>query len=61
MDLLISSSLERLIYQIAGQDAAKDNQLMKSLSETGVYITHAMREIKIFGDYTTEEERKGHP
>ena len=59
MDILISSNLERLIYQIAGQDAAKDNQLMKSLSETGVYgITPAMREnLKDFyGNYATEEE-----
>ena len=59
MDILISSNLERLIYQIAGQDADKDTQLMKSLSETGVYeITPAMRDnLKDFyGNYATEEE-----
>ena len=65
MDILISSNLERLIYQIAGQDAAKDNQLMKSLSETGVYsITPAMREnLKDFyGNYADRRgDSKGHP
>ena len=59
MDILISSNLERLIYQIAGQDAAKNTELMKSLSETGTYtITEEMRAgLKDFyGGYATEEE-----
>ena len=37
MDILISSNLERLLYRIAGADAAKDQELMKALSEQGKY------------------------
>ncbi|MBQ6321230.1 MAG: threonine synthase [Lachnospiraceae bacterium] len=45
MDILISSNLERLIYEIAGEDPAECAALMKQLGETGRYeITLAMRE-----------------
>ncbi len=45
MDILVSSNLERLIYKIAGEDAACSAELMKQLNEGGVYtITSAMRE-----------------
>ena len=57
MDILISSNLERLIYRIAGNDAAKNAEFMKSLSETGMYeITDAMKEkLDVFyGNYTDE-------
>ena len=51
MDILISSNLERLIYKIAGGDAAKDAALMKELSETGRYeITEDMK--KALADFT---------
>ena len=44
MDILISSNLERLIYLIAGESEEKNKELMKSLSETGVYnITDDMK------------------
>ena len=44
MDILISSNLERLLYRIAGDDAAKDQELMKELTEDGKYtITDAAR------------------
>ena len=44
MDILISSNLERLIYKIAGNDAAKCADLMKALSTEGVYhITDDMK------------------
>lgn len=59
MDILISSNLERLIYRIAGNDAAKNAELMKSLSTTGKYeITSEMKEnLKDFyGNYTSEAE-----
>jgi threonine synthase len=59
MDILISSNLERLIYQIAGCDAVKDQELMKSLNENGRYeITDAMRKELdgFYGNYATEEE-----
>ena len=59
MDILISSNLERLIYRIAGDDAAKNEAFMKALSSEGKYeITAEMKEqLKDFyGNYTTEAE-----
>lgn len=59
MDILISSNLERLIYRIAGNDAAKNKELMKALTTEGKYaITEEMKaQLKDFyGNYTTEEE-----
>lgn len=59
MDILISSNLERLIYKIAGNDAAKNKELMTSLTTDGKYvITEEMKgELKDFyGNYATEEE-----
>ncbi len=59
MDILISSNLERLIYKIAGSDAAANKALMDSLKSEGVYsITPAMKEeLKDFyGNYATEAE-----
>ena len=59
MDILISSNLERLIYRIAGNDAAKNQAFMKALSSEGKYeITAEMKEqLKDFyGNYTTEAE-----
>ena len=59
MDILISSNLERLIYHIAGNDAAKNAELMKSLNTTGKYeITADMKErlTSFYGGYATEAE-----
>lgn len=59
MDILISSNLERLIYRIAGNDAKKNADFMKSLTTDGKYvITEEMKEqLKDFyGNYTTEAE-----
>ena len=59
MDILISSNLERLIYRIAGNDAAKNAELMKSLTQNGKYeITDEMKESlkDFYGNYTSEEE-----
>ena len=59
MDILISSNLERLIYRVAGNDAEKNAELMKSLSSNGKYeITPEMKEnLKDFyGNYANEEE-----
>ena len=39
MDILISSNLERLIYRIAGEDAAKNAALMKELNTTCLLYT----------------------
>ena len=59
MDILISSNLERLIYKIAGADAAKDVALMDSLAKVGTYeITSQMKEQlqDFYGNYATEQE-----
>lgn len=59
MDILISSNLERLIYRIAGDDAAKNADFMKALSVNGKYeITTDMKEqlADFYGNYTTEAE-----
>ena len=59
MDILISSNLERLIYRIAGNDAQKNAELMKSLNETGKYeITDEMKKnlYQFYGNYAGTEE-----
>ena len=59
MDILISSNLERLIYHIAGDNAAKDAEYMSQLSNAGKYeITDEMRNklSDFFGGFATEEE-----
>lgn len=59
MDILISSNLERLIYKIAGNDGDKCKELMKSLSENGVYtITEEMKDAleDFAGGYASEAE-----
>ena len=37
MDILISSNLERLLFEVSGKDASKVASWMKSLNETGTY------------------------
>ena len=59
MDILISSNLERLIYRIAGNDAAANARFMDELKKTGRYeITDAMKaELKDFyGNYASEAD-----
>ena len=59
MDILISSNLERLIYQIAGRDADKNRELMDALKSAGRYeITDGMREAlcDFYGNYADERE-----
>lgn len=61
MDILISSNLERLIYLIAGQDAVKNQDLMRALKSQGVYeITKEMKEnlSDFAAGYATEEQVK---
>jgi threonine synthase len=58
MDILISSNLERLIYQIAGNDGIKNEEFMKALKFEGKYeISEDMKlNLKDFiGGYVTEE------
>ncbi len=59
MDILISSNLERLIYQIAGCDDKKNAELMNGLKEEGSYqITEEMKAgLRDFAaGYATEEQ-----
>ena len=59
MDILISSNLERLIYMIAGCDAARNASLMEDLSKSGRYeITQDMRDklSDFTGGYAMEDE-----
>ena len=59
MDILISSNLERLIYKIAGEDAAKTKSLMDALTGQGEYeITEEMQaQLNCFvGGFATEAE-----
>jgi threonine synthase len=59
MDILISSNLERLIYEIAGCDAEKNQELMSALKTTGEYqITDEMKDklVDFEAGYATEEQ-----
>ena len=59
MDILISSNLERLIYCIAGNNAAKNRNLMESLYSEGKYeITAEMKAAleDFYGNFAAEEE-----
>ena len=59
MDILISSNLERLIYRIAGNDAAKNKELMTALTGKGEYtITDDMKKelSDFYGNYASEVE-----
>ncbi len=59
MDILVSSNLERLIYRIAGEDAAQNAELMRELRTDGKYtISGNMKEklAEFYGNYATEEE-----
>ncbi len=59
MDILISSNLERLIYRIAGNDAAQNKALMASLSGKGVYeIDDSMKAqlADFYGNFASEAE-----
>ncbi len=59
MDILISSNLERLIYNIAGNDGDKTKAFMDSLSKDGVYsITADMKDklSSFYGGYSSESD-----
>lgn len=61
MDILISSNLERLIYQIADGDTAKTKDMMEALVHEGEYtVTDEMRAglADFYGNYTDQSETK---
>lgn len=59
MDILVSSNLERLIFHLLGNDAAKTKHLMEELAEKGQYHLEALHP-EILANFTagfaTEEE-----
>ena len=61
MDILVSSNLERLIYHIADNSSDRTAQLMKALTNSGVYeITDSMKaKLNDFiGGWTSEEKTR---
>lgn len=59
MDILISSNLERLIYQVAGNSSEKNKAFMDALVATGSYEIDETMKQKIqdfYGNYATETE-----
>ena len=60
MDILISSNLERLIFELSNRDSELTGQRMKSLSTNGIYDISeseltALKE-SFYADWTDEEE-----
>lgn len=61
MDILISSNLERLLYEVAGRDTGKVKELMDNLGEDGVYTISddvKKRLCDFYGSYSTEQDVK---
>ncbi|MEG0856941.1 MAG: threonine synthase [Terrisporobacter sp.] len=61
MDILVSSNLERLLYEICNRDCDKVNELINNLNNDGMYkINNYMKEnLKDFhSEYVTEDEVK---
>lgn len=62
MDILISSNLERLVFEISNRDALLTAKRMEELKETGKYIISKDEKKKLdsefYADFTDEEECK---
>lgn len=62
MDILISSNLERLIYEVTGRNSSLTAQRMKDLISKGVYcVTEQEKETLLsdfFAEYCSEEDSK---
>lgn len=61
MDIIISSNLERLLYELVEKDSSKINEFMDSLKNLGEYeLTEEMKKgLKVFvGGYTDEVQTK---
>ena len=60
MDILISSNLERLLFEISGRDAARVRALMEALAKEGVYslsdAERAQVQALFCGDFCGEDE-----
>ena len=62
MDILISSNLERLIFELSGRDTALTEKRMEELKNNGVYNVSKDEKLTLdkefFAGYTDEEECK---
>lgn len=61
MDILISSNLERLLFEISNRDGKKVNSLINSLNNKGYYEIDENMRLNLstfFGEYATESEVK---
>lgn len=60
MDILISSNLERLLFEICGRDTKRTAELMKQLKEKGEYAVTSEEKAKIAevfdGGFANEDE-----
>lgn len=59
MDILVSSNLERLLFEASGRNPEVINNLMNSLNENGIYeINNDMKKFmkEFYGEYATTEE-----
>lgn len=59
MDILVSSNLERLLFEACGRDGEEVKKLMKSLNTEGVYeVSDKVKEFvnEFYGNFATEEE-----
>lgn len=59
MDILVSSNLERLLFEATKRDINKVDKMMKSLNEDGIYkIEDGEKEFlsDFYGDFASEEE-----
>lgn len=59
MDILVSSNLERLLYEGSGRDGEEIKKLMTALSKEGVYeVSPKVKEFlkDFYGDFATKEE-----
>lgn len=59
MDILISSNLERLLYELSGENGEVINDLMNQLSSNGVYkVSEDIKEkmSEFYGNFATEDE-----
>lgn len=60
MDILISSNLERLLYELTGRDDSRTGRLMEELKENGRYRIddemHAALTRQFWGAYASEED-----
>lgn len=59
MDILISSNIERLLYEASGRDSKEVNNLMNDLTTKGVYeVNDKMKEFleEFYGGFSTKEE-----